>query len=150
VDVPRAHTRCSYYHIPSNISCVVDLLEDKGISWATYQENMPTDAFYGEEYDTVFVLCRIYCSCHNPSFDSSNYLLDDSEDEEYTFFVRKHNPLGIFDSVSQNETRAPRIRNFNDFANDVVNGTLPQWMFITPNMVSTLVMSIEFQTNPCA
>jgi hypothetical protein len=35
------------YHIPSNISTVVDLLEDKGVTWATYQENMPTDEFYG-------------------------------------------------------------------------------------------------------
>ena len=39
--------RNSYYHIPENISTVVDLLDEKGISWATYQENMPTDAFYG-------------------------------------------------------------------------------------------------------
>ena len=38
----------SYYHIPENISTVVDLLEDAGISWATYQENMPADHFYGE------------------------------------------------------------------------------------------------------
>jgi hypothetical protein len=35
------------YHIPSNITTVVDLLEDKDISWATYQENMAADAFYG-------------------------------------------------------------------------------------------------------
>ena len=39
--------RNSFYHIPENISTVVDLLDEKGISWATYQENMPTDAFYG-------------------------------------------------------------------------------------------------------
>ena len=39
---------CSYYHIPENISTVVDLLEDAGITWATYQENMPEDHFYGE------------------------------------------------------------------------------------------------------
>lgn len=37
----------SMYHIPSNISTVIDLLEDKKISWATYQESMPTDGFYG-------------------------------------------------------------------------------------------------------
>lgn len=69
------------------------------------------------------------------SFDSANYLEDD-EDSEYSFYVRKHNPVGIFDSVSQNETRSGRIRNFNDFANDVVNGSLPQWSFVTPNMVN--------------
>jgi hypothetical protein len=35
------------YHVPSNISCVVDILEDKHVSWATYQESLPTDGFYG-------------------------------------------------------------------------------------------------------
>ncbi|KAJ6477814.1 hypothetical protein C8R47DRAFT_1051421 [Mycena vitilis] len=35
------------YHVPANISTVVDLLEDKGVSWATYQESMPEDGFYG-------------------------------------------------------------------------------------------------------
>jgi hypothetical protein len=34
------------YHIPTNITTVVDLLEDKQVSWATYQENLPTDASY--------------------------------------------------------------------------------------------------------
>jgi hypothetical protein len=44
------------YHIPSNISTVVDLLEDKGITWATYQENMPADEFYGFLCVFVFFL----------------------------------------------------------------------------------------------
>jgi hypothetical protein len=33
------------YHIPSNISTVIDLLEDKHVSWVTYQENMPAHEF---------------------------------------------------------------------------------------------------------
>ncbi|KAJ6534358.1 phosphoesterase family-domain-containing protein [Mycena capillaripes] len=104
------------YHIPSNISTVIDLLEDKKISWATYQENMPSDAFYGVLYN------------------APNYAAP--EQGVYPYYVRKHNPLMIYDSVSQNPARAKRIRNFNDFANDAVNGTLPQWMFVTPNMVN--------------
>jgi endo-1,4-beta-mannosidase len=35
------------YHIPSNISTVVNLLKDMGVSWATYQENMAADSLYG-------------------------------------------------------------------------------------------------------
>ncbi|KAI4519581.1 hypothetical protein K525DRAFT_205742 [Schizophyllum commune Loenen D] len=105
-----------YYHIPENISTVVDLLDEKGISWATYQENMPTDAFYGYSYS------------------SKNYLNASAKD--YPFYMRKHNPLEIYDSVSQNVTRQGRIRNFNDFANDLVNGSLSQWIFVTPNMVN--------------
>ncbi|KAJ7758374.1 phosphoesterase family-domain-containing protein [Mycena metata] len=104
------------YHVPANISCVVDLLEDKGISWATYQENMPADEFYG------FIS------------DAPNYAAPSSA--PYPYYVRKHNPLTIYDAVSQDAQRVKRIRTFNDFANDVVNGTLPQWNFVTPNMVN--------------
>ncbi|KAJ7751922.1 phosphoesterase family-domain-containing protein [Mycena maculata] len=101
------------YRIPSNISCVVDLLEDKGISWATYQENMPADGYYGYTYT------------------SPNYASPSSK--PYTYYVRKHNPLIIYDGISEDPNR---IRNFNDFAADAVNGTLPQWVFVTPNMVN--------------
>ncbi|KAJ6533023.1 phosphoesterase family-domain-containing protein [Mycena capillaripes] len=104
------------YHIPSNISTVVDLLEDKDISWATYQENMAADSFYGF------------------GFSAPNYA--SPSDPPYPYYVRKHNPLVIFDAISQDTDRAKRIRTFNDFANDVVNGTLPQWIFVTPNMVN--------------
>ncbi|KAJ7676636.1 phosphoesterase family-domain-containing protein [Mycena polygramma] len=104
------------YHIPSNISTVVDLLEDKGVTWATYQENMPTDEFYGFIYNAPN-----YASPSSPA---------------YPYYVRKHNPLVIYDAVSQDPKRATRIRTFNDFANDVVNGILPQWVFVTPNMVN--------------
>lgn len=34
-------------HVPENISSVVDLLEERGISWAEYQEDMPTTGFPG-------------------------------------------------------------------------------------------------------
>ncbi|KAJ7889663.1 phosphoesterase family-domain-containing protein [Mycena leptocephala] len=104
------------YHIPSNISTVVDLLEDKHVSWATYQENMPADEFYGFNYL------------------APNYISPTSK--PYPYYVRKHNPLVIYDAISQDPQRVKRIRTFNDFANDVVNGTLPQWVFVTPNMVN--------------
>ena len=78
--------------IPANVSTVVDLLELEGISWAEYMENMPTDGYKGFDY---------------------------TNSDGYTYYVRKHNPLIMYDSVAQNPTRAARIRNFNDFAYDV-------------------------------
>lgn len=36
--------------IPSNVSTLVDLLEEKGISWGAYQEDMPYTGFEGFEY----------------------------------------------------------------------------------------------------
>lgn len=94
-------------YIPTNMSTVVDLLDQKNISWATYQENMPTDGF--EPYNFT-----------NP--------------DNYTYYVRKHNPLVIYESVANISTRSARIRNFNDFAVDVGNNSLSQWIFITPNL----------------
>ncbi|KZT65202.1 hypothetical protein DAEQUDRAFT_541675 [Daedalea quercina L-15889] len=101
--------------IPMNISSIVDLLEQKNISWASYQESMPYDGFTGYNYT---------------SFD---YIAGSGD---YTYYVRKHNPLIIFDSVSNVTDRALRIRNFNDFARDVNASAIPQWSFITPNLVN--------------
>ncbi|KIY65389.1 phosphoesterase-domain-containing protein [Cylindrobasidium torrendii FP15055 ss-10] len=106
----------NFYHIPRNISTVIDLLEEKGISWATYQENMPSTGYYGYNWASV------------------NY--NDPTQAPYDYYQRKHNPPIIHDSVVFYPERSHRIRSFNDFANDIVNGTLPQWMFITPNMVN--------------
>jgi len=44
--------------------------------------------------------------------------------------------LVIYDSVATDPSRAANIRNFNDFAADVNASVIPQWVFITPNMVN--------------
>jgi hypothetical protein len=50
--------------------------------------------------------------------------------------VRKHNPTIIYDSVASVPSRLAKHRNFNDFAVDVNASALPQWLFVTPNMVN--------------
>ena len=67
------------------------------------------------------------------SFSSVNYL--NTSAANYTFWVRKHDSLIVYDSVASNATRRANNRNFNDFAVDVNASALPQWMFVTPNMV---------------
>ncbi|KIJ37533.1 hypothetical protein M422DRAFT_211275 [Sphaerobolus stellatus SS14] len=104
------------YNIPANISTIVDLLEDKNISWASYQESMPSDGFGGF------------------NFSQPNYL--NSSAPPYVYYVRKHNPLIIFDSVANVPARAALQRNFNDFAADVNASAIPQWLFVTPNLVN--------------
>jgi hypothetical protein len=103
------------YNIPANISTVVDLLEAKNISWASYQENIPFDGYEGYNYT------------------SKNYV--NTSAPGYVYYVRKHNPTIIYDSVASVPSRLARHRNFNDFAADVNASALPQWMFVTPNMV---------------
>ncbi|KAG6887950.1 hypothetical protein C0995_011390 [Termitomyces sp. Mi166 len=97
-------------NFPSNVSTVVDLLEDKGISWAEYQEDMPSTGFTGAQFD-------------NPKTGDNDY-------------VRKHNPLVSFTSVNSNSTRLSHIKNFVSFQSDLSANVLPQWIFITPNMTN--------------
>lgn len=62
------------HSIPASVASVVDLLEDAGISWAGYEQDMPYTGFQGANYT-------------NPA-------------DNYVDYVRKHNPLvGSFISI---------------------------------------------------
>lgn len=106
----------AFYALPQNVSSIVDLLEAKNVSWASYQENLPYDGYTGFNYT------------------QKNYL--NATAGNYTYYVRKHNPTILMNSVANVTSRALRHRNFNDFAVDVNADALPQWMFITPNLVN--------------
>ncbi|KAF1938345.1 phosphoesterase-domain-containing protein [Clathrospora elynae] len=95
--------------VPSNVSTLIDLLEDKGVSWAEYQEDMPSVGFAG--------------NYPNPKTGANMY-------------VRKHNPAVLYDSVALKQDRLARIKPLSAFNDDLSKGQLPQWMFITPNMTS--------------
>ncbi|QLG75040.1 hypothetical protein HG535_0H03670 [Zygotorulaspora mrakii] len=96
--------------LPSNISTIVDLFDTKEISWSEYQEHLPHTGFQGFNYS-----------------NQDNFAND---------YVRKHNPLVMYDSVAQNETRLANIKNFTMFEQDLNDRTLPQYSFITPNMTN--------------
>ncbi|PMD54495.1 phosphoesterase-domain-containing protein [Hyaloscypha bicolor E] len=100
-----------FNRVAKNVSTVVDLLDTKGISWGEYQEDMPYPGFLG--------------------FNFTNQQNTSRND-----YVRKHNPLIIFDSVTSNATRLPLIKNFTSFDSDLKAQTLPQWSFMTPNMTN--------------
>jgi acid phosphatase len=96
--------------IPSNVSTIVDLLEEKGVSWGEYQEDMPYTGFEGFEY-------------RNQKTGANAY-------------VRKHNPAVLYDSVADSQDRLSKTKNLTLFKSDLEADELPQWMFITPNMTS--------------
>ncbi|OQE27817.1 hypothetical protein PENSTE_c004G04905 [Penicillium steckii] len=100
----------NFNQIPENVSSIVDLLDTKGISWGEYQEHMPHAGFQGYNYSNQ----------HNFQPD----------------YVRKHNPLILYDSVVKNDTKARQIKNFTHFDEDLADKKLPQWAFITPNMTN--------------
>lgn len=104
-----------FKRIDANVSSVVDLLEDKGISWATYQEDMPYSGFEGKAYV--------------------------NQETKANDYVRKHHPTIIFDANTTPERLANQKnlsmtnKDASMFHKDLAEGKLPQWMFITPNMV---------------
>jgi acid phosphatase len=51
-------------------------------------------------------------------------------------YVRKHNPAVLYDSVADKQDRLAKTKPLTLFNEDLKNGALPQWMFITPNMTS--------------
>ncbi|EON96763.1 putative acid phosphatase protein [Phaeoacremonium minimum UCRPA7] len=100
----------NFNFIDANVSTIVDLLDAKGISWSEYQEDMPYSGFEG----------FAWVNQQNGAND----------------YVRKHNPAIIYDSVAKSDDRIAKTKNLTMFWKDLENETLPQWMFITPNMTS--------------
>ncbi|KAJ5246113.1 Acid phosphatase [Penicillium chermesinum] len=100
----------NFNQIPNNVSTIADLLHTKKISWAEYQEHIPYAGFQGYNYP-------------NQKTGAPDY-------------VRKHNPLVLFDSVVEDEGLAAQIKSFDDFSHDLKAKELPQWAFITPNMTN--------------
>ncbi|KAH3687659.1 hypothetical protein WICPIJ_001356 [Wickerhamomyces pijperi] len=108
--------------LPKNVSSIVDLLDEKNISWAEYQEHLPYTGFQGFNYSNQETFANDY--------------------------VRKHNPLILYDSVADDADRLSHIKNFTQFEYDLANEQLPQWSFITPNMTNDAHdTTIEFSAN---
>ncbi|KAJ5818434.1 Acid phosphatase [Penicillium riverlandense] len=99
-----------FHQIPANVSTVADLLDTKSVSWAEYQEDMPF-----------------------PGFQGYNYSNQETYADDY---VRKHNPLILYKSITNDDSRARQIKNFTQFESDLASKKLPQWAFITPNMTN--------------
>ncbi|KAL4932343.1 putative acid phosphatase [Aspergillus undulatus] len=98
-----------FNQIPANVSTIADMFDTKNITWGEYQEHLPYPGYQGYEF------------------------LSESGDNDY---VRKHNPLVLFDSVTADATRNRQIKNFTDFYRDLEMRRLPQYSFVTPNMTN--------------
>lgn len=99
----------NFNQINANVSTVTALLEDKGISWASYQQDMPYTGYEG----------YLWLNQQNQAND----------------YVRKHNPPVIYNR-NDDAKRLTYQKNFTLFYEDLANEKLPQWMFITPNMTN--------------
>lgn len=97
----------SYPASPDSVETIVSLLDQKNISWASYAENSPCVGYTGFD------------------FSSTNYNTPGAAD--YPYYVRRHVGAALFGSIIHNPVRRNRLRNFNNFAEDVSADALPQW-----------------------
>lgn len=97
--------------IPGNVSTIVDLLDWKDMSWAGYFENIPGPGYMAHASDST---------AGNGGWD----------------YVRKHNPFVSFDSINKNGTRLLNIQSFDEFKQDMAGNIVPQFVFMSPNMLN--------------
>ncbi|KAJ5203838.1 uncharacterized protein N7498_004717 [Penicillium cinerascens] len=99
-----------FHQIPANVSTIADLLDTKRIAWGQYQEALPYAGYQGYNFS-----------------NQKTYAND---------YMRKHDPLIIFDSITNDDLRPRQIKNFSSFYEDLKHERLPQYSFITPNMTN--------------
>ncbi|KAJ5772287.1 hypothetical protein N7520_002816 [Penicillium odoratum] len=100
----------AFTQIPANVSTIADLFDTKSIAWSEYQQHLPYAGYQGYNFS-------------NQHTDANSYM-------------RKHDPLIIFESVTNSDVRPRQIKNFTSFYDDLKNERLPQYSFITPNMTN--------------
>lgn len=64
-----------FNRVPSNVATVIDLLEDKGISWGHYEEDIPYSGFEGNAYVNQETKKNDYVRKHS-QHDSSSARMD--------------------------------------------------------------------------
>ncbi|KXJ86996.1 hypothetical protein Micbo1qcDRAFT_152151 [Microdochium bolleyi] len=96
--------------IPENVSTIVDLLDEKEISWAAAMEGIPGPGYMGRG-----------------SIGEDGVNLD---------YVRKHNPFVSYDSIANHGRKLLNVLSLDDFQRSLAAGTLPQFVMLSPNMLN--------------
>lgn len=107
----------TFSQIDQDVETMLDLLDAGGVSWGIYGEDMP---FSGFEADWV------------------------NQDTGANMYVRKHNPMMSYNSATGDVDRLAKSKNLTMFYDELANGTLPQWIWVTPNMSQSLFVVPPF------
>jgi hypothetical protein len=89
----------------SDATNLVDQLESKGLTWATYQQGLPAVGSTVDQY---------------PATGTGLY-------------VKKHDPFMLFNDITSNPNRLKNIKPMDDLATDLATGTAPNYSFIVPD-----------------
>ncbi|KAK2013700.1 phosphoesterase [Colletotrichum eremochloae] len=97
--------------LPLNVSTIVDLLDWRGLPWKAYMEDIPGPGYLAAASDG---------QTGHGKWD----------------YVRQHNPFVSFDSINLNGSRLLNIVGFDDWKVDYEKKQVPQWVFMSPNMMN--------------
>ncbi|KAK1982324.1 phosphoesterase [Colletotrichum cereale] len=97
--------------LPLNVSTIVDLLDWRGLPWKAYMEDIPGPGYLAAASD------------------------GQTGDGKWDY-VRQHNPFVSFDSINLNGSRLLNIVGFDDWKLDFEKKQVPQWVFMSPNMMN--------------
>ncbi|KAG8160633.1 hypothetical protein KVR01_008897 [Diaporthe batatas] len=99
----------NFVQIDETVETVIDLLEAGGVSWSIYAEDQPYSGF---EADWV------------------------NQETGANMYVRKHNPMMSYNSATGDVNRLAKSKNLTTFYEELASNSLPQWIWVTPNMTS--------------
>ncbi|KAJ3085757.1 hypothetical protein HK102_013853 [Quaeritorhiza haematococci] len=93
---------------------LVDLLEERGVSWKAYQQGYQRRLIRNEAGEVVGDAC-------NP-------------DDKIGRYRRKHNPFMSMENIRENPTRCAKIVEADELFEDIAANRAPQFIFYTPDM----------------
>ncbi|ARV05277.1 hypothetical protein BTO04_00580 [Polaribacter sp. SA4-10] len=118
---------------------LVDLLEEKNVSWKAYMEAYPNEPW-------------------NPAWQSPKYPAQDQPitqnppagAKDLSRYYRKHNAFASFHNVQKKEARWNKIVSDVDFWKDVANDSLPEYSWFTPDIWNDghYLYNTHIDTNP--
>ncbi|PKG42733.1 alkaline phosphatase family protein [Psychroflexus sp. MES1-P1E] len=118
---------------------LVDLLEEKNVSWKAYMEAYPNEPW-------------------NPAWQSPKYPAQDQPitqnppagAKDLSRYYRKHNAFASFHNVQKEEARWNKIVSDVDFWKDVANDSLPEYSWFTPDIWNDghYLYNTHIDTNP--
>ncbi|KUJ09671.1 uncharacterized protein LY89DRAFT_597543, partial [Mollisia scopiformis] len=103
--------------IPANVSTLFDLLAEKDSSFGEYQEDVPYTGFEGYQYLDPEAGANYYVRTHKHNIDFSS-------------------PAVLYNKNVEESTKLNTIKRFVEFYDDMDSNEMPQYMFITPNMLN--------------
>jgi len=106
-----------------NVKNIADLIEAKGLTWKSYQENWPGNCFTGTE-STDGLYFRLVNHFHPLYIDVMSDIL-----------YRKHNPFISYTDIQKNSTRCAKIVDAPQLSTDISNGQLPTFAWYTVNNI---------------